>query len=456
MFLPTATTDAKVVCFVANYSLTYFFDAVARGLQSRGIAVCWIVVNRKLRDSLTAGYGSDAVLYLSRDDAAYARRPVGDYRLNELVYGDRALCHQGRWAYSFLNNIQQPVYEFLSLNRVRFVFGELTWAHELLIHRLATARQDLGVQYCLPHTIRVPPGRFGLFTDEYQSDLLALPLPADGQSAAHESSISLEKPDYLALNDARLKLARSLRARLGRLKRYFTMENIDQKDPTLIANRWLSLRRAAAEEMNREIYRLVPKARLDEIPANRNYVFLALHKQPEASIDVTGRYYENQYTNIVNIWRALPDDWWLVVKEHSNAVGDRPLCFYRKIRKLRNVVLVDETADSHDVIRRSRAVVTVSGTVAYEAALIGIPSLTFANVFFNRIPGCRKIGLDDLCVHGLESLIQEVPANAVAAFSEWLHQHSAAGCIGDPISNPACMTAENVDRVASVVVSLLG
>ena len=116
--------------------------------------------------------------------------------------------------------------------------------------------------------------------------------------------------------------------------------------------------------------------------------------------------------NIVNVWRALPDGWLLLVKEHTNAVGDRSWCFYRRLRQLRNVVLVDEKADSHDIIRRSRAVVSVSGTMAYEAALMGIPSLTFGDVFFNRLPGCRKIGLDHLRAGGLGHLIQPTDAEA--------------------------------------------
>ena len=57
-----------------------------------------------------------------------------------------------------------------------------------------------------------------------------------------------------------------------------------------------------------------------------------LHKQPEASVDIVGRYYDNQYTNIQNIWRILPDDWCLVVKEHTNAIGDRPLSFLKKLK----------------------------------------------------------------------------------------------------------------------------
>lgn len=444
------------ICFIANYNKTYLFDAVASNLVAHGMDVCWIVVNQKLRDFLVAQYGSHAVLYLSKDDVTHAREPVGNFRLNELVYGDRTLRHQIRWAYSFLNNIQQPVYEFLKRHGVKFVFGEITWAHEILIHRLVNARQELMAIYYCPHTVRMPNGRFGFFSDEYQSALARIPAPPEEQSVEIPPSIQVKKPDYLRLNDQKLQKARTVKARLARLKRYFTMENIDPADPTLIVNRWLSLKISATEEINRELYRLVPKVNFDESLASRDYVFLGLHKQPEASIDVIGRYYEDQYTNIVNIWRALPDDWWLLVKEHSNAVGDRAWPFYHKIRRLRNVVLVDEAADSHDIIRRARAVVTVSGTIAYEAALMGKPSLTFADVFFNRLAGCQKISIDDLRSNSIADLIQPIDDNAITLFSNWILEHSAEGIISDPISNPTSMSPENIQRVSKAFARVIG
>ena len=67
------------------------------------------------------------VLYLSKDDAVHAREPLGDFRLNELVYGDRTLRYQTRWAFSFLNNIQQPVYEFLKRHDVRAEYWGIYW-----------------------------------------------------------------------------------------------------------------------------------------------------------------------------------------------------------------------------------------------------------------------------------------------------------------------------------------
>lgn len=442
------------VCFVANNHKTYFFHENARVLQTNGIKIFWITVNKKLRDFLISKYGVDAVAYVSKDDADQARDPVGNFRLNELVHGDRTLRHQLRWAYRFLNNIQQPVYEFLRLNNVRYVFGEVTWAHEILIHRIVTSRPELQAAYYCPHTIRIPAGRFGFFKDEFQSKLVELSMPYGQIPFQHSHPIRAEKPDYLALNDLKLKQGRTLAARVGRLKRFLTMENIDAKDPTIIVNRWGSFKLGAAEEINRELYRLVKKVAFDDVIANRNFVFLGLHKQPESSVDVIGRYYEDQFINITNVWRALPDGWLLLVKEHSNAIGDRSLSFYTRLRKLKNLVLIDEKSDSHEIIRHSRAVFTVSGTIAYEAALMGVASFTFGDVFFNKIPGCNKLGLEDLRSGDLERLIQPVEKEYCIEFSRWLINNTFVGIISDPVSNPACMESENISNVANAFMTL--
>lgn len=436
------------ICFIANYYKTYFFHEIAVQLQAKEVDVCWIVVNRKLRDFLVERYGAEAVLYISKDDTENACEPIGNFRLNELVYGDRTLKYQKHKAYSFLNNIQQPVFAFLKRHDVRFVFGEITWAHEILIHRLVNSCQELRAAYYCPHTIRMPVGRFGFFRDEYQSELVPLPPIAGSSADSSLPPVQAEKPDYLALNDVKLQQARTLSARLARLKRFFTMENIDRKDPTIIVNRWRSFQLGATEEFNREIYRLVPKVKFNDLIANKDYVFLGLHKQPEASIDVIGRYYEDQWLNILNVWRALPDGWLLLVKEHSNAVGDRSWFFYRQLCKLKNVVLIDEKADSHEIIRKARAVVTVSGTMAYEATLMAVPSFTFGDVFFNHLSGCSKVSLEHLRNAGLGHLIQPVDKSTGVEFSNWLALHSAEGVISDPVSNSSCMATDNILCVA--------
>lgn len=434
------------ICFVANFHKTYLFHEVAKRLQRDGVRVFWVVVNRKLRDFLLEHYDKDQVLYLSKLNAAQECAPVGDFRLNELVHGDRVLTHERSWAWQFLENIQRPFHDFIAANEVKHVFGEVTWAHEILFHRILTNRTELGARYLCPHTIRIPNGRFGFFTDEFQSELLER--PQDSREVFDVADLQVAKPDYLKINDARLDKARSIRSRLHRMKRFFTKENIDDVDPTVPANRWLAFKLRAAEEFNREMYRFVRTEPFTEELAASPYILMTLHKQPEASIDVIGRYYENQWINILNVWRSLPDGWRLVVKEHTNAIGDRSVWFYAKIKRLRNLVLIDEKEDSHRLINACKVVVTVSGTVAYEAALLGKRAYTFAPCFFNKLNGCDAIGLNETRA-AIDWL--DWNSNAPKCDISQLISRSYKGLISDPVSSPSCVDPDNVQSIAAAI-----
>lgn len=441
------------ICFVANYTGTFVFHAVAEELQEHGYAVFWIVVNRKLREYLLEHYNPDYVLYIGKKYVDNPSGKTGEFKLNELVYGDRALKHIPDQGIKYLLHIQQPVYDFIKTNGIRYIFGELTWAHELLIKRITEQRPELGCCFLNPASIRIPNGRFAFFTDEFQSELLAVHGPTDAQ-ALHSERIKVEKPEYLASNDRALQRSRSVTERLKKIKRFITAENIDDNDPTLINRRWVRFWVRCKEELNSELYRLVKRLSLAEV-GDRKFVFVALHKQPEASIDVIGRYYDDQYANIVNLWRITPDDWLVLIKEHTNAIGDRSLRFYFKLGRLPNVYFIREDEDSHEIIRRSELVATVSGTVAYEATLLGKAAVTLAPTFFSRAPNCRRIGLDDLrkAQHIYEIIGDE--AAAAPDLESFVLGNSFPGIISDPISNDWSMHPENIRKIAAAIMHVV-
>lgn len=441
------------ICFIANFYKTHFFHEVAQQLERSGVHVYWVVVNKKLRDFLLGHYPAERILYLSKQNVGIPAEVVGDYRLNELVYGDRVLKYDVANGISFLSHIQRPFYDFIHRYSVSHVFGEVTWAHEILFLRILSQRTELQSVYLCPHTIRIPGGRFAFFKDEFQSEFYESTGPRD--EADVSLNFAVKKPDYLLLNDVKLHKSRTLKERLARVRRFINRENIDPDDPCVIASRWNSFKKHASEELNREVYRLVKRTVLTPELQGRPYVFIALHKQPEASIDVIGRYYEDQLMNILNVWRALPQGWFVYVKEHTNAIGDRSYGFYKKLQALSNVVLLDEKADSHQLILSAQAVVTVSGTVAYEAALLGKRSFTFGPCFFNIFENCSRVTLDDL---RNDRLFQDAPASVQdgdAAARQYVIDHSWPGAISDPVSNPRCMDESNISMVSSAFLRVI-
>ena len=438
--------NTKQICFIANYDKTYFFDKIAQELKKQGIIVYWIVVNEFLNNFLVENYGKEKILYLNK--SIDKRGPISEYKINELVQGDRILRKDREKGKNFLVSIQSLIYSFLNTNKVSFVFGELTWAHEVLIHRICSQNKELNCKFLNPHTIRIPNGRFAFFEDEFQSTLYA---PTQNHNRS-ERFIKIEKPDYLKLNNNLIANRKKLSYKLKVLKRFVLNQGYyDRCDPTLHENKFYKLTLKFSEKRKIKAYFKIKRVSVNFLN-NKKFILFFLHKQPEASVDVFGRYYENQLQSIERLWRILPNDWYLVIKEHTNAIGDRDKSFYKKVLSYPNTVFVDEKADSHKLIKSCEAVFTITGTVAYEAALLNKQSFTFVPTFFNQFSCCHRMTIEDFRdMNSLESFIEGKKDKISPLFDRDLQANilrdSFSGIISDPISNNECTLDENILEV---------
>jgi len=193
------------------------------------------------------------------------------------------------------------------------------------------------------------------------------------------------------------------------------------------------------------------------------FVLFTLHKQPEASVDILGSYYSDQLWLIEAIVRSMPITHKLYVKEHSNAIGDRSINFYKKVKNLPNTVLVDPFVDTFDLIKKADLILTISGTVAYESAIIGTPSIVFADMFFNVLPKvyrCNNIEnlyylIRKAIKKKYEPLSNEEKEETVK-FLAYVIANSFEGVISDPQSDPYCITKENINNLSVGFSHLLG
>jgi len=449
----------KNICFIGNYKKTFFFDAIAQEIRKHGVTVFWIVMNQKQYDFLVPLYGASNVLMLNKNTGSIPSEKIGEYKINELVAVDRALKWYGSWGYDFLRNIQKPVYNYIKANNINFIFGETTYGHELVIHRMLADKTELNCTYLHPQTIRIPGYHFTFLKDEFQSEIY--------ENFKHDAYnegfvVKLAKPTEFARVEVRVKKSLSVKSKLNRVVRFFTSENVDKDDPSIVPTTTSAkFAWAATEEWNRVSHNFVTTQGYDAIEG-RKFVVYTLHKQPEASIDVVGRYYDDQFKNIQNIWRILPDDWYLVVKEHTNAIGDRSFTFFKNVSSLRNVVLLHPTINSHDLIRDCQAIFSVSGSIAYEAALFGKPAFLFVPIFFDKLRNCHRITLDTFRrIKNIDDLLKEWEEGRsskmpVEEFSRYLLVHSSKGLISDPLTDPKCMEKENIDFVTKAFVKLAG
>ena len=140
--------------------------------------------------------------------------------------------------------------------------------------------------------------------------------------------------------------------------------------------------------------RLLRKNSYFETPVEGEpYVYMPLHLIPESTTATLSPMYINELSIIEAVSKSLPAGWWLYVKEHQSMLGERSLEFYKNVKKLPNVRLVQINyyKDPKPWITQSKGVVTISGTTAYEAALLHKPSVVFSNVPFSLINSIQRI-----------------------------------------------------------------
>jgi hypothetical protein len=448
-------TKDENICFVANFYKTWFFERIAKELIANNISICWIVTKPSQAEILEKYYENNKILKIDRTYIQYKNTPVDDFKINELIFGDRVWKNEIKNGQKFLINIQRPIYTFIKSNNINLILGEVTWAHELLIHRMVTNRPELNCKYYSMHTVRIPDGRFAFFEDEKQAKLYESKkyLP----QVKKLKILEVEKPTYLEINNAILKKKMSFKGRISRIKRLITGENIEKSDPNLNTKKYFRWKIPIQQEFNRECYKFVKRKDL-KTTLKSPYIFFGFHKQPEASIDVCGRYFENQMDNVINLWRQLPTGWNLVVKEHTNAIGDRGYRFFNQLNKYPGIILANEKIDSHQLIKNSKLVATNTGTIALEAALMGCPSITFSPVFFNKHNYCKHVNWTALEGHrNLEELINEITALKPSSeeYTEYIVKNSFEGIIGDAHSNPAAILPDNISKITTAIISLL-
>lgn len=123
---------------------------------------------------------------------------------------------------------------------------------------------------------------------------------------------------------------------------------------------------------------------------SKKYAVFFLHVQPEITVEGMAFDYQDQVSTLRNILASLPADMDLVVKEHSPMLGFRSLEIYNQLAHMPGIIIAGANEDSHDMITHASVVVTLTGTVALEAILYGIPAIVLGSIYFDGFDGIYK------------------------------------------------------------------
>lgn len=442
----------KKFCFIGNYNMTYLFEEIAKYLPSVGIEVYWILTKDTEYNRISPTAGTDHILKIDKSYILKENKPLGDFKIKELIYGDRAWKYDKVNGIRFLQNIQKPIYDFITRNKINIVFGEVTWAHEIVIHRMCSQLREMNCSFYPQILTRIPDGRFFFFKDEKLTKVLKI----DHDSTVTLNEIPVKKPAYLSINTKIAKGKLSSRGLFDRFMRFVKNEEYEKNDPAVISNFYVRVRHALGEIYNQQTYRLVKRSSA-EVLNGEKYILYGFHKQPEASVDVCGRYNEDQFQVVLNLWRQLPPGWKLAVKEHSIAIGDRSLNFYNKLLKYPDIVLINELEDSHKLMKNAQMVVVNTGTIGLEAALMGIPTITLSKVVFNCLNYCRHMNWEEIEKYdSLLSIINEIKEmdNNKVDFDNLVNNYSFEGYFLDVKAMPSVLDYSNISKLVKSIVAL--
>ncbi|MBS1963142.1 MAG: hypothetical protein JST04_13080 [Bdellovibrionales bacterium] len=124
-----------------------------------------------------------------------------------------------------------------------------------------------------------------------------------------------------------------------------------------------------------------------------DYILFPLHLIPESSTLTKSPFFLNEEFLVESLSKSVPPGQSIVVKEHWYMMGERPLSFYRRMRRLPNVILIEprKYGDPRAYLESAHGVVTITGTSAFEAALLRKPSIVFGPTPFSMLTSVKTV-----------------------------------------------------------------
>jgi hypothetical protein len=281
----------------------------------------------------------------------------------------------------------------------------------------------------------------------------ATPAAVDLASAdAFIARIRSQRPAYdnkaIEVERARTRLPSPMR-----VARYFINAHKHYRtDPTLPSVRERTLELLQVRRNRASFRRLVlPYQRLAERP----FIYFPLHYEPEVSTLVIAQV--DQASMVDMVARRMPIGWRLVLKDHPAMVGRRDPGFFRRLMaQYPNVVTVDPSVPTLDLVQCAELTFTIAGTTAIEAAVLGKPVLQVSGSRFGGfgpIPLARDILNFD---RALADALAHPPAiESVRLMLAAIYEGCDRFIFGEPLGVPETLAPDNIARLADALLKHL-
>jgi len=198
---------------------------------------------------------------------------------------------------------------------------------------------------------------------------------------------------------------------------------------------WFSLWGNGYDLIDRFLYN-IHKPKDLTIGFNRNpnlscrYIFVALHYQPECTTSPMGGAYVHQDLMLNILIKSIPDDIKIYIKPHPRKGLSRTLQNRMYIDS--RVEIISPVYNSYDLIIKSLAVATVTGTTGWEAFINKIPVLMFGEYFYQDAPGVFSVKTLSDVVFAISNILDEkfvISERMVRAFLKALDEKTFPGWV---------------------------
>lgn len=182
---------------------------------------------------------------------------------------------------------------------------------------------------------------------------------------------------------------------------------------------------------------------------NGDAVSYFLHIDPEKSVDNSGNDVWPQLAVIKDLRERLPRTTTLLVREHPQIRGKRFLSNVRAIRNLPNTFYVSGQCDRMALIKQSRFVCTISGSVAGESAMKGAYVVVYGHPIFLHHPRVVHIeSVIDITNFGRNGASIEED-NTI--FARYINPRLAKFVFGDIHLMSSAMSNQNIANLANAI-----
>jgi hypothetical protein len=384
----------------SSFEYTHGALPLARKLEEHGYTVHWISFRGHERHWLLKQGVSPAHI-LDTLATFDPRRHTGDNLIrslkrlengsppyvNDIILMDRLLRRKpDQFGYAYLAHLDEVVSDYLVRNDIRFVSNGRDTALQVACAKICAR---LGIISVVPTGIRLPDHRYGFCPGHTEEEFVQFRIAGEPERSQAREFLKLFRetkpiPHYVLLERRNNRFLRRIPKDVRLYGAHFLR---GLRDLSNDYTRY-SLARLFAMYLRRRLNALhLSMAPPFEPVGTQPFVIYAYHVQPESSVDVLASYVSDQPALIRQIARALPASHELYVKPHQDHLGGLSRRELVTLKKIPGVRLVSPYLQSHELMLRSSAILTLTGTMAFQGALHGVPSIIFAPQFFKSLPG---------------------------------------------------------------------